>query len=78
MLKMNDFNDCIAGVVERCGQPSIMCYDKTKVINKLVEDGMPLCEAVEYYDFNQAGAWVGELTPCYITFLKDPNLDEYE
>lgn len=67
MLTMDGFDDCIAGVVERFGQPDIICYDKKKVIAKLVErDGMTAEDAVEFYEFNQLGSWVGESTPCFI------------
>lgn len=66
-LKMDGFNSCIAGEVERFGQEDIICYDKQKVINKLMEDAdMNEEEAEEYYQFNQLGAWVGEGTPCFL------------
>jgi hypothetical protein len=37
-------------------------------------DGMEEEEAIEFFYFNQAGAWVGETTPCFITL--DPTLAE--
>lgn len=66
-LKMDGFNDCIEGIVERFGQQDIICYNKEKVITKLMNEGEGSYEeAVEYYEFNQLGAWVGEGTPCFI------------
>lgn len=66
-LKMDGFNDCIEGVVERFGQSHIICYNKEKVIDKLMSDGeCNYQEAIEYYEFNQLGAWVGETTPCFL------------
>ncbi len=66
LLKMDGFDDCIAGVIERMGQEPIICYDKTKVLDQMVKDGMTYEEAVEYFEYNQMGAWVGERTPCFL------------
>lgn len=66
-LRMDGFNNCIEGVVERFGQPDIICYDKAKVLDKImVESNCSYDEALEFYEFNQLGAWVGETTPCFI------------
>jgi hypothetical protein len=65
-VKMDGFDDCIEGVVERFGQDPILCYNYDKVIEELVSQGMDYEEAVEYFEFNQIGAWVGEKTPCFI------------
>jgi hypothetical protein len=66
-LKMDGFDDCIEGVVERFGQIEILCYNKEKVIEKLMKKGeCTYTEALEYYEFNQLGAWVGEGTPCFL------------
>jgi hypothetical protein len=67
---MDGFDDCIEGVVECFGQPNVICYDKEKVIAKLMEDGMDEEEAEEYFNFNQLGAYVGEMTPCFLTKIK--------
>ncbi len=66
LQKMDGFDDCIAGVIERIGQKPIICYDKNKVLYKMVKDGMTYEEAVEYFEYNQLGAWVGEHTPCFL------------
>jgi hypothetical protein len=66
-LKMDGYDDCIVGVVERFGQNPILCYDKNKVLNKLQQDGMSEDEALEFFEFNQIGAYMGENTPCFIT-----------
>ena len=68
MVVMCEYDDCIVGVVERFNQQPIVCYDKTKVLMKLFDGGLSPEEALEYFEFNQLGAWVGETTPCFITF----------
>jgi hypothetical protein len=67
LLKMDGYDDCIVGVVEQFGRPDIICYDKKKVLNKLMEE-MSEDEAEEFFYFNQVGAYVGESTPCFISF----------
>ena len=69
MLLMDGFDDCIKGVVVRFGQKPIACYDMWAVIEKLKNDGMSEEEAIEYFEFNQLGAWVGEGTPCFIELI---------
>ena len=74
-LFMDGFDDCIAGIVERFGQPSIVCYDKDKVLDQLMEDGMTEEEAMEYFEYNQIGAWMGENTPCFISPFDEEQMD---
>lgn len=65
MLKMDGFDDCCIGVVQRCGMEPILCYSYDKVIKQLTADGMTNEEAQEFFEFNQLGAWVGDSTPCF-------------
>lgn len=65
-LIMDDYDDCIMGVCYRFGQEPIVAYDRSKVLNKLVSQGMTYEEAVEFHEFNQIGAWMGDTTPCFI------------
>ena len=67
---MDGYDDCIVGFVERFGQEPIVCYDREKVIKKLIQNGCDTYEgAQEYFEFNQIGGWHGELTPCFITIM---------
>lgn len=67
MLKMDGYDDCILGTCDRFGQETILAYDMEKVIVKLQGDGMSRAEALEFFDFNQIGSWMGDLTPCFVT-----------
>jgi hypothetical protein len=67
MLVMDGYGDCVAGIVERFGQEPIVCYDKEKVLQRLEDDGMEPEEAEEFFEYNQLGAWLGDLTPCFIS-----------
>lgn len=68
---MDGYNHCIVGVVERFGQPIIVCYDKAKIIETMCNEGMTEEESLEFFEFNQIGAWVGETTPCFL--VKKPD-----
>ena len=65
-MKMDGFNDCIIGWCERANMDEVIAYDKWKVIEKLKKGGMSGSEAMEYFYYNQLGAWVGEGTPVFI------------
>jgi len=64
--KMDGYDDCIVGIVEGFGSTRLLCYDRGKVLERLMADGMDYEEAQEYYEFNMLGAFMGEGTPCFI------------
>ena len=65
-MQVDGFNDCIIGVAQRFGDQDVLAYDINKILVRLAQDGMTLEEAEEYFDYNIAGAWVGEGTPVFI------------
>lgn len=68
---MDGYDDCILGVVERFGSPGLVLYDRERVIQKLMKrDKMPRESAEEFFEFNMAGAWVGEGTPAFARVLR--------
>lgn len=60
------FDRCILGVAFRCGMEPVVLYDKHEVINSLMLGGMSLDEAMECFEFNTAGAYVGPHTPMFL------------
>ena len=66
LIKMDGYDDCIVGLVERFGQDSYLIYDRDLVLEKLQKDNMSYEEALEYYEFNQLGSYVGERTPAFL------------
>ena len=74
-LTADGFDDAIIGIGERCGQPSLVAYDRDKCIEILAEqfadDEDPYTTAVEYFEVNVAGAWKGEHTPIFITRMAE-------
>ena len=62
------FEDAFLGICEVYGRLPTAVYDKDKCLEILVQrDGMTDEEAMEFFEFNVAGAWVGEGTPAYLT-----------
>ena len=69
LLFAEGFEDAFVGTGERCGQPIVAVYDRKKCIEVLQKrDGMTQEEAIEFFDFNVVGAWVGPQTPMFIDF----------
>src|SRR4030095_9358792 len=66
LLEGPEFDAALVGLAERYGQPRIACYDYDKVITILKRQGMSDEEAVEWYDYNLIGAWMGETTPIFL------------
>ena len=66
LLFMDGYDDCILGICIRFGREPIIAYDLGKVLASLQAQGMTHEEAVEWWEFNQVGAWVGERTPCFV------------
>ena len=63
ILKADGFDDAVIGI-----EPESMrlVYDRNKMFDILVNQGMDAQDAVEYLEFNTFGAYVGEKTPIYI------------
>lgn len=63
-LKADGFDDAVIGV--EIGDPMRLVYSVTKVIEKLVAiDEMSVEDAIEHFEFNIRGAYVGEQTPIW-------------
>ena len=60
-----DFADAFIGIVDDEFPKAI--YNTEKIIEVFVKrDGMTWDEAVEFYDFNVRGSYMGEQTPLFI------------
>lgn len=62
------FDDAIIGVDDNNLK---IVYDIDEVINILIREGMSVDEAIEYYEYNIAGAYVGENTPSFIRLITE-------
>jgi len=66
-LLADGFEKALIGVAERINLGPVAAYDVEKILEILMErDGMEYSEALEFFEFNIKGAWMGEFTPVYI------------
>ena len=68
LLTLDGFDEAIIGVVERIDL-LVVCYDKRKILKILSRD-MSEMQALEYYEFNILGAYMGENTPVYLDVME--------
>ena len=68
MLKVEGFDDCIIGIAQIWDKEHpVVVYDSGEMIEVLIaEHNMSREEAVEYFEFNIQGAYLGEYTPLYV------------
>jgi len=70
----DNLNEALVGICRRFNQPSIAMYSYNKCIAILMRDseGEDMSDddrytmAVEHFEFNTIGAWVGEHTPAFL------------
>jgi hypothetical protein len=62
LLIADGFNDAIIGIDE---QSMRIIYSTQRCIQTLIDGGMDLEEALEYFDYNVKGSYVGEKTPIW-------------
>jgi hypothetical protein len=65
LLFADGFDDCILGLTINDKGLPVVLYSEPEVVKSLAQQ-MPLDEAVEYFDFNIKGAYVGERTPIFL------------
>ena len=66
ILVADGFEKALLGVGRRALQPDIAVYDENKCIEVLMSQGMDRETAIEYFEFNVVGAWVGDKTPLFL------------
>ena len=75
-LLADGFEDALIGYGYQFTYP-IAVYSRKRCIDILMDDGiMEYEEATEYFDFNVAGAYVGESTPVFLDDEFDYKLEE--
>lgn len=62
LLTADGFDNAIIGIEADSGR---IIYSVSKCIEILIKNGMDEEEAVEYFEFNVSGSYVGEKTPIW-------------
>ena len=66
MIIADGFDEAFLGTGSRCGFEDVAVYDADKCIEALIKHGMTDEEAVEYFEYNVLGAWIGDITPVFL------------
>ena len=72
-LKADGFDSAIVGI---CRFSNRIVYDKSKMCDILIENGMSKVEAVEYLYFHVWQTYVGQCTPIYIDLMDIEEIEE--
>lgn len=66
-LKADGYDDCIIGYDFGTGvSPMRLIYSVRKILDQMIqEDGMDEMDAIEYFEYNMRGGYVGEQTPIW-------------
>ena len=70
-----EYQDAIIGIAHRFGSDMIVAYDYDKVLESLAErfkeagSEDPHMDALEFFNHNIIGSWVGDKTPIFIQTL---------
>jgi hypothetical protein len=62
ILKADGFDEAVIGIDENSMR---LIYSVEKCIDILMKQGMDMTEAVEYFEFNVSGSYVGDKTPIW-------------
>ena len=76
-LLADGFLEAFVGIHRRFGQPALAAYDYDKCIEILMRD-MSYEEAVEFFEFNTIGSWMGEHTPVFVELGERHGQNRYD
>ena len=69
IMKADGFDDAVIGVT--FGAEAKAVYSVSKCLDILVEEGMSMEDAVEHFEYNVGGSFVGEKSPVWVYDYED-------
>lgn len=66
LLEPAMFDRAIVGVAVQAGGLQAVAYDADTIIQLLIEEGLTWDDAMDHFEFNIAGAYVGPHTPVFL------------
>lgn len=69
LIFYDEFDDAIVGVVERFGGNFSVLYSKDKVFEILMSEGLEFTDALEHFEYNIIGGYLGDATPVFLDDL---------
>ena len=71
-----EFDEAFVGVCQQFGRPPIALYDRQKILDIFIAEGLTEEEAVAHFEFNIIGAWVGDFTPAFVDLYAEDEVDD--
>jgi hypothetical protein len=68
-MMADGLEEACVGVMMRFGQSPVALYDYDKCIEVFMKEGSSEEEAIEHFEFNVMGAWVGDGTPAFMKVI---------
>jgi hypothetical protein len=65
VLKADGYDDCILGYEYNWDGNIRLIYSVRMIIDQLMEEGMDDIDAIEHFEYNMRGGYVGEQTPIW-------------
>jgi len=65
-----EYDSCIAGIGWRTASDPVLVYDRSKIL-EFLQTEMTEEDAIEHYEFNIVGSWVGDGTPIFVELVDD-------
>ena len=65
-----EYDSCIAGIGWRTASNPVLVYDRAKIL-EFLQTEMTEEDAIEHYEFNIVGSWVGDGTPIFVELRDD-------
>ena len=66
MLFADGYDDAFIGLGWRFHDGHVAVYDRERIMEMLMEGGSSFDEAMEHFETNIIGGWVGEFTPMFV------------
>jgi len=66
LLLPENYDNALMGYINQWNAPTVAAYSSEKIVRVLQQDGLSYEDAYEYYEFNIAGAYLGENTPLFL------------
>lgn len=65
------YDEALVGIIEKYGIEPCVVYDKGKLLEIIMrENNCDIFEALEHFEYNIIGAYVGETTPAFLSTLE--------
>ena len=69
VLFADGYDEAFIGLGWRYRDGPVAVYDREKVVEVIMAGGLSFEEALEYFEFNVAGSWVGDRTPVFMVVV---------